>query len=53
MCGYDYMADNCEHFVIGKCFVCANKNKEELCQAEDMSGFPCCNFIEAENEETE
>ena len=44
MCGYDYMTDNCENFVIGKCFICANRDKEELCQAEDMSGFPCRNF---------
>ena len=51
MCGYDYMTDDCEHFVIGKCFICVNRHNEELCQAEDMSGFPCRNFKEKRKEE--
>ena len=49
MCKYDYTSNNCEHFVIGKCYICSIRNDEEanmLCFAEDMSGHGCPNFKE-------
>ena len=49
ICGYDYMTESCEYFEIGKCFICANKNNKELCQAEDMSGYGCNNFVDSKN----
>ena len=51
MCGHDFNTDNCEFFVIGKCFRCKmagipHNECSDICRAEDMSGYGCPNFIE-------
>ena len=41
----DY-SQECPHFKIGKCFICALRNEETMCEAEDQSGYGCSNYKE-------
>ena len=46
LCPYD-ASDNCQHFVLGKCFRCkynGSKPVPGICYATDKSGWPCNNF---------
>lgn len=42
--------ENCKHYIVAKCFNCTHNGEgnEELCKAEDMSGYACNNFMLAE-----